>query len=42
MEKQDCLLQGQALLNQRVVFRFSILRLRSKGGVAEGKMETLV
>ena len=28
--KQDCLLQGQAQLDQRVVFRFSTLRLRSK------------
>ena len=28
--KQDCLLQGQAQLEQRVVFCFHILRLRSK------------
>ena len=28
--KQDCLLQGQAQLDQRVVFRFSTLRLRLK------------
>ena len=27
---QDCLLQGQAQLDQRAVFCFSILRLRSK------------
>ena len=27
-QEQDCLLQGQAQLDQRVVFRFSILRLR--------------
>ena len=29
-KKQDCLLQGQAQLDQRVVFRFSTLRLRLK------------
>ena len=28
--KQDCLLQGQAQMDQRVVFRFSTLRLRQK------------
>ena len=28
--EQDCLLQGQAQLDQRVVFRFCTLRLRSK------------
>ena len=28
--KQDCLLQGQAQLDQRVVFCFSTLRSRSK------------
>ena len=28
--QQDCLLQGQAQLNQRVVFCFSTLRLKSK------------
>ena len=30
ISKQDCLLQGQAQLDQRVIFRFSTLRLRSK------------
>ena len=29
--EQDRLLQGQAQLDQRVVFRFCTLRLRSKG-----------
>ena len=39
MEKQqDCLLQGQAQLDQKVVFRFVILRLRG-GGVLFDKNE---
>ena len=36
--RQDCLLQGQAQLNQRVVFRFVTLRLRG-GGVSFDKNE---
>ena len=36
--KQDCLLQGQAQLNQKVVFRFVTLRLRG-GGVSFDKNE---
>ena len=30
IQKQDCLLQGQAQMDQRVVFRFSTLRLMSE------------
>ena len=30
IKKQDCLLQGQAQLDQRVVFCFCTLKLRSK------------
>ena len=37
--KQDCLLQGQAQLDQRVVFRFFTLRLRG-GGVIWQKRKT--
>ena len=37
--KQDCLLQGQAQLDQRVVFRFCTLRLRGGGGVSVDKSE---
>ena len=36
---QDCLLQGQAQLDQRVVFHFFTLRLR--GGVSFDKKEKL-
>ena len=36
--EQDCLLQGQAQLDQRVVFRFCTLRLRG-GGVSVDKSE---
>ena len=32
ISKQDCLLQGQAQLDQRVIFGFCTLRLRSKKG----------